>query len=141
MNFVGLYRKYPLFFKFTLIFVLMVGKSLIFEKNIFICADPLGVFLIIFHRMIGVFTFLVPFLFGFYRIHLLFIIISMCLWIYNGNCILTNWHNKLCGIDEKYDNNFFQYLFTFLGMDMYHGLLFLWTLLILYDVYMIYNGH
>jgi hypothetical protein len=136
-----LFNKHPLFFKFGLIFLLLVCDLFLSEKDLFQCDDSRGIFLIILHHLITWLTLLTPFLFGFYRIHLCFILLLMFLWISNGNCILTIAHNKLCRIDDKYDNNFGIHLFRYIQIDPFFFPITVQIFYIIYDSYMIFKGY
>lgn len=141
MKLVTLYRTYPLFFKIALILLLLVCDLVLFEKNRFICEDRFGVFLIILHRLHSIIVLLTPFLFGFYRFHLLYIFIIGSSWIYNGSCIITIWHNEICKIKKKYDESGPKLLCDYLGIHPFYEPLFGIFALMIYDIYMIYHGH
>jgi hypothetical protein len=141
MNLVRLYSKHPLFFKFAFIFFLIAGDLIFYEKNIFICKNKTGILLIIAHRILSFLLVLTPFLFSVYRYHLLLVFFIVLLWIYNGKCVITKWHNDLCGIKEDHDNSFVTKLMNYLDIDLFYIPFVLLGLPIIYDIYMIYSGH
>ena len=141
MNLVTVYSKYQLFFKVAFIFILIACDLIFYEKNIFICKDKIGIFLIIAHRILSFLLVVTPFLFGVYRYHLLFVFFMVLLWIYNGKCIITKWHNDLCGIKEDHDNSFVTKTMNYLGIDLFYIPFILLTPPIIYDLYMICSGH
>lgn len=142
MNLVRLYSKHPLFFKIALILLVSLINIILFEKKINKCQRLFGKFLIVFHRVHSIFVWLFPFLFGFYRFHLLYVILIGTSWVYNeGRCAITVFHNDICKIDEKHDDSLPMRLSNYLGIDPYYQIFFGLTALSAYDLYMIYNGH
>lgn len=140
MDFARLYIKYPSSFNFSFILLIVLLDLLFFEQNIFICRNKLGIAIIFLHRLSSFLMFATPFLFGFYRLHILIVFIISVAWIYNGGCYITDLHNNLCGITEKYDNSAFTRLFDYLGIDLFFTPFIIQTPPVIYDLYMIYNG-
>ena len=142
MNLVRLYSKHPLFFKLALILLVSLINIILFEKKINKCNSMFGKFLIVFHRVHSIFVWTFPFLFGFYRLHLLYVILIGTSWIYNdGRCTITVFHNDLCEIEEKHDDGILSRLTNYLGIDPYYQIFFGLFALSAFDLYMIYNGH
>lgn len=121
-----------------IIFIGLVLLSVYLDESFFKCSKIYGKILIFFHHIISIIHWFLPFLFGYYKLHLFINISIMIGWVFfNNNCVLSMYHNKVCGLNQNYKwISLVGLFFKKLGLPYIFNLSFL-LLLVIYDIYKI----
>ena len=127
-----LFSKIIFIILFTLYFIVT-------DKNIKSCKSFLGKIVFIIHHLFAPLILFSGFLFGFYYFNLFIIILTLLSWFIFGKCLITIYHNKLCGFNKNLKlHNVSYVLRKFLSKKFKREINWKWDILILVII-LIYN--
>jgi len=121
------------------LFVFLILLEAYFDPYIKQCDSLYGKFLMLFHHFNTIFAVLFSVLFGYHFIHFILVLLITLIFIKNDGCILTFYHNRVCGIDPKKDfPSWITYIHEITNVNTILLISSIHSIILLYDLYMIF---
>ncbi len=121
------------------IFVFLILLEAYFDPYIKQCDSLYGKFLMLVHHFSVIFAVLFSILFGYHLIHFIVVLVITLLFVKNDGCILTFYHNRVCGIDSKKEfPSWITYIHEITNTNKILVLCSIHSIILLYDLYMIF---
>jgi hypothetical protein len=121
------------------LFVFLILLEAYFDPYIKQCDSLYGKFLMLFHHFSVIFAVLFSVLFGYHLIHFIVVLFMTLMFVKNDGCILTFYHNRVCGNDSKKEfPSWITYIYETINVNNKLVLCSIHSIILLYDLYMIF---